>query len=671
LTGGLDNLAARLDAQLDATRNEAAARSEGFGALTGGLDNLAARLDAQLDATRNQAEARREALESLIHGLEGLGARLDAQWTASRNETASRREELQAVAHGLESLGNQLGQQLALSREDSALRREGLSEVMQGLERLGARLDRYLSQWQEEAVTSRAGFGGVTGGLEALGSRLDRQLSLMTGEAESQREALTTLRTHLSEVGGGIERQLERQLSCLEQAATRHGEWIRRGEEGITLLRGVASRVEEGGEEARRFREQLLDLADRLRQGVNEMNTRLPAGAEIAGWIREASQEAETAAEGRHARLAERLRSGHGEILARVDAGTVALEAVRTEEAGIHRLLEGVSRRLESLQGGWREGWDELAARIAQVNHAMEITLRELQLKVERAATSGEEGMALLFGEMGREMERMRRQIRESSGQVALQTREWLMSSGAGGEENLRSLMQGVSQEFKSALSTLADERSQLDEDRESALMERLLTQTAEQAEGVKMAVLGELDETAKQLATHLRASGEELLRSREETTQEVVNVIAERMETAFGGVAEELAEMRKRLVAEQKAMEHSLLAWANEASRSTMEENQVLAQRLMEVQNHFDERHQGVIGVIDQLGRGLERDLEQLRDGLYHKNEESSRHVEAHLTELGQLLEGVVTSLGREQSVFIEMLGERLDSLRRRLKVK
>ncbi|MBF0164988.1 MAG: hypothetical protein HQM01_10890, partial [Magnetococcales bacterium] len=183
--------------------------------------------------------------------------------------------------------------------------------------------------------------------------------------------------------------------------------------------------------------------------------------------------------------------------------------------------------------------------------------------------------------------------------------------------------------------------------------------------------VLEELDETAKLLASHLRASGEALARSREEMAREVVDGIAARVENAFGGVAGELAEMRGRLEAERAAMERSLQTWVAEASRSTVEESRELARRLMEVRSHFDERHQGVIGVIDTLGKGLERDLVQLRDGLYHKNEESTRHMESHLTELGTLLEGVVTSLGREQSVFIEMLGERLDTLRRRLRVK
>ncbi|MBF0272289.1 MAG: hypothetical protein HQL98_09530 [Magnetococcales bacterium] len=671
LASGLENLDRRLENEGVLWAEEREGRRDGMERVVGGLRSLEEGLHRQWAWLQEESTGRQSGLGALTNSVEGVRAQLAQQLPLWQEEAAERQAGLLAVTGGIGEVRDQLAQQLPLLREETAGRQAGLLAVTGGIEGVREQLARQLPLLQELTAAHRESMGGLTGGVEALGSRLDRQLSVMEAEAGIRREGIAGVSRHLSELRGALEHRLEEQSASLESLAVRHGEWIRRGEEGLVVLRELAGRIDAGDAESRLFREQAMESAGRLRQGMTELTTRMPSGAEVSGWIREAALEWSSALEGRQARLVEGMRAAHGELLARVDAGVAAIEGVRADEAVVLRLLEGVTRRLDAMQGGWQESMVELAGRVAQVSGAMDATLKDLLLRVERVASSGEEGMALLFGEMGREMERMRRQIRESAGQVALQTREWLLSSGAGGEEKLQTLMRGVSEEFKSALTTLADERSQLDGDRESALMERLLSQTAEQAEGVKMAVLGELDETARQIATHLRVSGEELIRSREDTARDVVTVIAERMDTAFGGVAQELAEMRKRLVAEQKAMENSLQAWVNEASRSTMEENRVLAQRLMEVQSHFDERHQGVIGVIDQLGQGLERDLEQLRDGLYHKNEESSRHVEAHLTELGQLLEGVVTSLGREQSVFIEMLGERLDSLRRRLRVK
>ncbi|MBF0191844.1 MAG: hypothetical protein HQL99_12005 [Magnetococcales bacterium] len=671
VAGRLERLDGQWSQQREWMQAESVCRRQEMGALAGGLDTLERRLGHESALWAEERESRRDGVERMVGVLRSLDEGLHRQLAGWQEESAGRRSGLEALTNSVEGVREQLSRHLPLWQEESAGRQAGWSALTDGIEGVREQLSRQLSLWQEWTVAHRESLGGLTGGVEALGSRLDRQWSVMAGEAGLYREGIAGIGQHLSELRSGLERRLEAQAASLESLVAGHGEWIRRSEEGLGVLREMAGRIEAGGAESRLFREQALESAQWLRQGMTELTSRMPAGAEVAGWIREAAVEWSSALEGREARLVEGMRVAHGTLLARVDAGVAAIEGVRADEAALSRLMEGVTRRLEMMQGGWQEGMVELAGRVSQVSGAMDATLQELLARVERMASSGEEGMALLFGEMGREMERMRRQIRESAGQVAFQTREWLLSSGAGGEEKLQTLMRGVSEEFKSALTTLADERSQLDGDRDSALMERLLSQTAEQVEGVKMAVLGELDETARQIASHLRVSGEELVRSREETTRDVVNGIAERMDTAFGGVAQELAEMRRRLVAEQKAMENSLQAWVNEASRSTMEENRVLAQRLMEVQSHFDERHQGVIGVIDQLGRGLEQDLEQLRDGLYHKNEESSRHVEEHLTELGQLLEGVVTSLGREQSVFIEMLGERLDSLRRRLRVK
>ncbi|NGZ05193.1 MAG: hypothetical protein G8237_02440 [Magnetococcales bacterium] len=728
---GLEQLDDRLRQQLNRWREESTSRRDGVGQVHQGLERLGAELQQQLTGMQQQFARANAESQSVAHGLEQLGRQMDHHLTRmfdaatlpqedlravvagvgtlekqlqqqldqmgrnaqarqadaqallrvaeqvekQQQEIAARLESFDGVAAGVERLGGQLEAQLACLRDGLAVGQQGQTRLGQGLAHLATQLEQQLEEMRTGSAGQRAGVAVLESGMERLGERLgerlERQLTWLEQESSVQREAAASRNGRLVESLQGIDRQLERQGGELSAVAARHPDWVRRAEEGMGALRALMERIDAQGHESRQFRDQALETGHRLTRGVTELHARIPSGTEMAGWIRDALAETGQAAEGRHARLHDRLRTGHAELLARVEAGVVAMEAVRADGSGLLRLLEAVSRRLEGLQGGWREGMSELAERVAQATQAMDATLREVLLKVERAAGSSEEGMATLFGEMGREMERMRRQMRESAGHVAAQTREWLLATRMGGEENLHSLMKGVSEEFKSAVSTLVDERAQLDGDREAAMVERLLSQTAEQAEGVKMAVLGELDETAKQLTEHLRVSGEELERSREETSREVVRVIAERVETAFGGVAQELSEMRKRLVAEQKAMENALQLWVNEAARSTVEENRVLAQRLMEVQSHFEERHQGVIHVIDQLGKGLEQDLEQLRDGLYHKNEESSRHVEQHLNELGQLLEGVVTSLGREQSVFIEMLGERLESLRRRLRVK
>ncbi|MBF0178533.1 MAG: hypothetical protein HQM03_00755, partial [Magnetococcales bacterium] len=280
--------------------------------------------------------------------------------------------------------------------------------------------------------------------------------------------------------------------------------------------------------------------------------------------------------------------------------------------------------------------------------------------RVEWLVRNGEEGFLLLSDEMNKEMDRIRRQIREAAGEVAVHARDLVERSGTRGEENLRELVGGVTEEVKSTLRVLEESRAHRDVERETLLLERLLTRHREQVDGVRDAVREELNETARRLDL-----------AREESGREVVDLIAQRVEGAFGGVALELAEMRDRLAEERQGMENTLREWVQEASRTSIEENSVLERRIQEVRADLDERHMGIIGVIDQLGQGLEDDLDRLRDGLMHKNEESSQHVEQHLKDLGSLLEGVVTSLGREQAVFIEMLGERLDTLRRRLKVK
>ncbi|GAB0057058.1 hypothetical protein SIID45300_01379 [Candidatus Magnetaquicoccaceae bacterium FCR-1] len=686
----LRTVLSRIEARLD----EGLVRFGALGELhTRGNDGFE-RLGSGLDSLERGVGELARGVGSLGQGVSDLGRRLEMQ-------SAQQIERSQEWAVGLDRLADGVEAQRGLAQRHFDLDRE------------------FQVAWRQNVAEIVSGLGGVRDSVERLG-RPDGEAGLAE-RLDGFSATLEPLLIRLAEESGRQVAALSERLASLaSQQASEAGRllerlagWERVVVEGQALLSALDGRLEaQGAEGAARWRE-ILDAVARLRAGLDELTDRFPERGEVAGWLREAATEWTAGAEARQTRFEELVRAGQGEIATRIGQGVEAIEAVRAgqgeiatrigqgveaieavragqgeiatridgglhlleamrdADAGLDRLLEGVGQRLEALRGGWREGIDDIVARVAQAASQSDGLLRELLLKVERASSSGEEGMALLFGEMGREMERMRRQIRESAGQLTSQTREWLTSNALGGEEKLQSLARGVSEEVKSALHTLADERSQQEGDRESVLVERLLSQTAEQAEGVKVAVLEELDETAKLLASHLRASGEALARSREEMAREVVDGIAARMESAFGGVAGELAEMRGRLEAERAAMEQSLQTWVAEASRSTVEESRELARRLMEVRSHFDERHQGVIGVIDSLGKGLERDLVQLRDGLYHKNEESTRHMESHLTELGQLLEGVVTSLGREQSVFIEMLGERLDTLRRRLRVK
>ena len=77
-----------------------------------------------------------------------------------------------------------------------------------------------------------------------------------------------------------------------------------------------------------------------------------------------------------------------------------------------------------------------------------------------------------------------------------------------------------------------------------------------------------------------------------------------------------------------------------------------------------MESSHSGVMVALNQVGTSLIGEMEGMRDGLLENSEKNARELAQHMDE-------VVNTVGREQAVFIEMMGERLETLRKRLKVK
>ncbi|MEO5330477.1 MAG: hypothetical protein H7839_00520 [Magnetococcus sp. YQC-5] len=707
-------LETHLGRQVILLEKEAVQRQEHFAAQEVRLSQLGSALDTQLKRQvtllENEGVRRQEGLSTLEARLSQMGSALDTQLkrqvTLLENEAVRRQEGLSTLEARLGQLGatieTQLKRQVALFEKEAVQRQEGVSTLEARLGQVGTTLDTQLKrqvvllekesvQRQEEVSKLDAHMGHLE---NTLDTQLGRQVVLLEKESVQRQEGVSRLEERLVQLGNTLDMQLGRQVGLLEQESRQRQEGVSRLEERLTTLgsmlaghfeRQVAGLEEEGTQQGemisllgrlneqgaqttdamRILREDALVASGQLQKEVAEILERIPSSQEVALVLRDANQEVRERIEAQFMQLAGQVEAVQGEIMGRI--ASTAKELSEVSAGGRGRLMELFGQRMDEVSTGLAKRLQELSERIVLERQALEEQLRELQGKVEHAVLTDEKGMVQLFGQMGQEMERMRIQLRESVGEVVVQTREITVQ----GDEQIKVMMGGMSEEFNGALQAMAEARRELDQNREAVLVERLVKQTARQAEEIKLAVLDGLEVTTKRLSKQIRKTDEEQSRTQEESAHEVVNVIAQRMETAFGGVSEELAEMRTRLVSEQRAMEQSLHEWVKEASQSSLEESKVLAQRIMEVQVKLDERHHGVIGVIDQLGDGLASDLEQLRDGLYHKNEESSRQVEAHLTELGNVLEGVVTSLGREQTVFIEMLGERLDTLRRRLHVK
>ncbi|MEO5362406.1 MAG: hypothetical protein H7838_02090 [Magnetococcus sp. DMHC-8] len=158
---------------------------------------------------------------------------------------------------------------------------------------------------------------------------------------------------------------------------------------------------------------------------------------------------------------------------------------------------------------------------------------------------------------------------------------------------------------------------------------------------------------------------------SGEEMAAKVAEFLSARLEQTFGTLARGLSDLRERLALERNTIVATMEGWRADVVRTDQEKDQKIDNKISEVISHVSTHHTHLARVIDELNQSLSQDLDGMRDGLFSKNEESTQQLVQKVSDLGRMLEEVINTVGQEQTVFIEMLGERLEALRRRLRTK
>ena len=363
------------------------------------------------------------------------------------------------------------------------------------------------------------------------------------------------------------------------------------------------------------------------------------------------------------------------------------------ERAGVAETLRGLMNNLNHVvkinetQTQFLEGQaseEETMGRVSQaVQKATHSAGEQIVAKVVEQVLSAKEdekqGMSLalaaMMARMEVELEQLQGQFQENSVQLAerLAGRSQKLEAQSEMDSGLRlqGLADHLAEELKATLSQLAaKQKEQLEE--QSALLEKRLAHDSTQLTGQVKASLGQgLTDSAQKVYEQMMALEKHRASSSQEVAEKISDVIFLRLEQTFGTLTKSLTEMRERFSSERNTIVSTMEDWMEDASRSDQEKSQKIDQKISEVIIHVNDHHNDLIGVIDVLNQSLSHDLNGMREKLLSKNEESADHVVRKVTDLGRVLEGVVNSVGQEQTAFIEMLGERMETLRRRLKIK
>ncbi len=146
--------------------------------------------------------------------------------------------------------------------------------------------------------------------------------------------------------------------------------------------------------------------------------------------------------------------------------------------------------------------------------------------------------------------------------------------------------------------------------------------------------------------------------------------------------LVEKLGEMGERISKERKAMEDSFRGLTEALAEAAREGGEDLSRQMEKASAGADARQAVMLENLTKFTTDMQVDIDLLQDRVRQAGREVSGQVaaqtrdmlennEKNTRELAQHMDEVVNTVGREQAIFIEMMGERLETLRKRLKVK
>ena len=374
--------------------------------------------------------------------------------------------------------------------------------------------------------------------------------------------------------------------------------------------------------------------------------------------------------------------------------------AYQLQEAGeqFNRQFSQLQKKMVEERGSMEETLHGLSATLSQVAEISATQTILLQEQANGKQTLGEITQAVkdveqslsakevddqkmvfavsdLMTRIDHELQQLQVQFHENSNELAQRLADQSKEMGAKNQIDAGLRIQGLAdqlaEELKMTLQKLT-EKQQIQIQEQNALLVKRLQNESQQLTGqVKNSVQEGLLDSTQKLHEQMLEMEKLQARSSQEVAEKISDVLFTRLEHTFGSLTKSLSELRERFSHERNTIVSTMENWMLDTSRSDQEKTQKINEKISEVIDHINVQHTDLIGIIDLLNQNLSSDLDGMRDGLLVKNDENTQHVTQTVTDLGRVLEGVVNSVGQEQTAFIEMLGERLELLRRRMKVK
>jgi putative membrane protein len=227
--------------------------------------------------------------------------------------------------------------------------------------------------------------------------------------------------------------------------------------------------------------------------------------------------------------------------------------------------------------------------------------------------------------------------------------------------------------EFKSAMEQLNQRQDDIEQNREENLINQVVEKNSQLAKQLEDSVRDEMVDTKQSISQNIRQARDEQSEESAELTERIMLLsnISDKMSGSVSEITSGLSQLREKVTSEKESLSQTMQGWVSDLSSANKEGNKDMASKIEGVMNQVENRHEGMINAINQLNSGMGSDLEEMKEKILHSGRESEKKLSNSFSKVGKGVENTVQQTSEEQTAYIELLGERLDTMRKRLRVK
>ncbi|MBF0455440.1 MAG: hypothetical protein HQL72_11570 [Magnetococcales bacterium] len=264
--------------------------------------------------------------------------------------------------------------------------------------------------------------------------------------------------------------------------------------------------------------------------------------------------------------------------------------------------------------------------------------------------------------------------VRESSGEMVsrlssaaqLSTDKTQVST-----HQYQEITQHLKAAFASSLEKLNQQQDRAKKEQEEMLIHQIHSSGDQLASRVQTAVREELTDSSRTMNASFQQAQDRQVKENSELADRLLTTLSEKMSSSISEIASGLSQLRHQVTAEKEGLHTTMQGWLNELATLNQTESREMAERIKGVIHQVDDRHNGIIDALNQLNKGMGDDLLEMKEKILTSGRESEQKLEKTLSELGHGMEATVQRTGKEQTAFIELLGERLETMRKKLRIK